>query len=123
MKANRLLTVTVAVLGAVWCLADELDDLFPKSNKVVADGNGVKITSSELDAAVMFSLMNSAAEDVPITAEMKSLEEQLLHELVFSRLAAMRATQNDRSQAYTHAKETYNNQKRPANAGRFFHRC
>ena len=110
MKANRLLTVTVAVLGAVWCLADELDDLFPRSNKVVADGGGVKITSSELDAAVMFALMNSAAEGTPITAEIKSLKKQLMHELVFSRLAAVRATQNDRSQAYTRAKETYNNQ-------------
>ena len=110
MKANLLLMVIVVVLGTEWCLADELDDLFPKSSKVVADGNGVKITSSELDAALMLSLMNSSAEGVPITAEMKSLEKQLLHELVFSRLAAVRATQNDRSQAYTRAKETYNNQ-------------
>ena len=62
MKGNRLLTVTVAVLGAVWGLADELDDLFPKSNKVVAEGGGVKITSSELDATVMFALMNLKPE-------------------------------------------------------------
>ena len=97
MKANRLLTVTVtvtvAVLGVVWGLADELDGLFPKSNRVVAEGRGVKITRLELDAAVKFSLMNAAAEDVSIAADIRSLEEQLLHELVFSRLAAVRATQ------------------------------
>jgi len=110
MKANRLLAVIVTVLGTMWILADELDDLFPKSNKVVAEGGGVKVFRLELDAAVKFALMNAAAEDTPITADIESLEEQLLHELVFSRLADMRATQNDRSLAYTRAKETYNNQ-------------
>lgn len=110
MKVNRLLAVIVAILGTIWMPADELDDLFPKSNKVVAEGGGVKVFRLELDAAVKFALMNAAAEDAPITADIGSLEEQLLHELVFSRLADMRATQNDRSQAYTRAKETYNNQ-------------
>jgi len=110
MKAHHLLTVIVAVLGVGWGLADELDDLFPKSSKVIAVGRGVKVTRLELDAAVKFSLMNAAAEDAPITSDIRSLEEQLLHELVFSRLADIRATQNDRSQAYTLAKETYNNQ-------------
>jgi len=110
MKVNRLLAVIVAILGTIWMPADELDDLFPRSNKVVAEGGGVKIFRLELDAAVKFALMNAAAEDTPIAADIGSLEEQLLHELVFSRLADMRATQNDRSQAYTRAKETYNNQ-------------
>ncbi len=110
MKVNRLLAVIVAILGTIWMPADDLDDLFPKSNKVVAEGGGVKVFRLELDAAVKFALMNAAAEDAPITADIGSLEEQLLHELVFSRLADMRATQNDRSQAYTRAKETYNNQ-------------
>ena len=52
MKADRLLAVIVAVLGTMWVLADELDDLFPKSNKVVAEGGGVKVFRLELDAAV-----------------------------------------------------------------------
>ena len=78
MKADRLLAVIVAVLGTMWVLADELDDLFPKSNKVVAEGGGVKVFRLELDAAVKFALMNAAAEDIPITADIGSLEEQLL---------------------------------------------
>ena len=63
MKVNRLLAVIVAVLGTMWIPADELDDLFPKSNKVVAEGGGVKVFRLELDAAVKFALMNAAAED------------------------------------------------------------
>lgn len=110
MKANRILVLATAVFVAAWCQGDELSDLFPESNEVVAEGAGVKITRVDLDGAVKFSLMNSAAEDIPVIADQKTLEEELLHELVFSRLMAARATRSDRSLAYTRAKGTYNDQ-------------
>ena len=104
------MSVAAACVLVCWGWGDGLDDLFPKSNKVVAEGQGVKVTRSELDAAVKFSLMNSAAEGIPLAVAPQALEEQLLHELIFARLAFGRATRNDRSQAYTQAKEAYNNQ-------------
>ena len=105
-----MLMLVAAVFGAVWCQGDELSDLFPKSDKVVAEGVGVKITRVELDSEVKFSMMNAAAEEIPINVDQNTLEEQQLHELVFSRLMGVRATRSDRSLAYTRAKGAYNDQ-------------
>ncbi len=97
--------------GGLFAAEDPLQALFPKADQVLAEGTGVQVTRSELDEAAKVFLMNNAAEGVAAVGGAGAVEEQLLHELLFSKLAAARATAEDKSGAYKVAKDAYERQR------------
>lgn len=118
--ASVVFGMMLALAGQVIAADDPLQSLFQKADKVIAEGTNMKLMRTELEEATKIFLMNNAAEGVTPVTDAKAMEQQILHELVFSKLTALRANTEDKSAAYKGAKEGYENQRaRYSNARAF----
>ena len=110
------MTALVATLGA----ADPLGELIPGKDKVVALGVGLQVKRGELDAAVRIYLMNAAAEGNVILPDERTMERNLLDDLVITRILKLRATNSDKNAAYAKAREGYLKERNKYSSGLAF---
>ncbi len=84
--------------------ADNIDSLFKEA--VVATGEGVKVTRSQLDSDFIAFRANLAARDQSISEQQRPvLEARLLDRLIVTQLLSNRATQADKEKAAEVAKK------------------